>query len=360
MTIITLRFAQRTHIAVCVLLALAVAAGISFTQLKNSKRSTYSMIVHHSAAVLPPPLHTGYMDTAAVLVKRAKTSRDTFVLSSQLLSWLELQSRHDVGLRTGAVTVDDIVFIVMASLQKRERIATQRASWMRWAAHTLVVAEGDDAHLNIMALPETVGKHGFAEAQYRQLHGMKWLLANRTDLSLKKWFFLVDDDTWVNVPTLLDFAKLFPPSLPLSFSHVYRVHQDMAVYNGGAGMLFTHAAFQLLASAVLTNACPLANVKPAALNNDNILSTCAFETGVLKVTSSKFSCYLGEKVIDLQAETAWIDQITVHKVKDTHLAERMFCWSDHHHGQRVLDFCSRYLSYSVHSPANATSSDLSL
>ena len=225
---------------------------------------------------------------------------------------------------------------LQASTERKDRIKTQKASWMRWAQYVVAFADAADSDLGIITLPEIQNKTGFNEAQTRQLHGMKWIQNNRQDLTSKKWFFLVDDDTWVNVPSLLEYISCFPETLPLSFSHIYLRH-NRAVYNGGAGMLFSRAAFQRIAAAMFTTTCPLSEVPPAPMNNDNILSACAHSTGVLKVTSSKFGAYAG--TASPGDDAGWLDQITMHKVTDIKLAELMWCWSERLHGHAVAEPC---------------------
>lgn len=209
---------------------------------------------------------------------------------------------------------------------------------MRWAQHVTAFSDAADPELGIMTLPEIQNKSGFLEAQTRQLHGMKWIYNNRKDLTSKKWFFFVDDDTWVNVPSLLEYISCFPETLPLSFSHIYLRH-NRAVYNGGAGMLFSREAYHRIAVAMFTESCPLSEVPPAPMNNDNILSACAHSTGVLKVTSSKFSSYGGKEFISPENDAGWLDQITMHKVTDQKLAELMWCWSERLHGNAVAEPC---------------------
>ena len=335
------------HCLLCFSLLAASVTTHVVILLSNSYRQRHSY-VYREALYHPPvqlPSNDASIDTNALLKKFAASSQDVFVLSSHLLVWLaeRMNTEPDKQPRM-EVTEDDVVFIVMASLQKRNRVAIQRASWMQWARHVVVIAEGFDDELGIITLPDTVGKTGFAHAQLRQLHGMKWLSENRPDLIGKKWYFLVDDDTWVNVPTLLSYLSPFSSNLPLSFSHIYRFN-GMALYNGGAGMLFSQAAYDVLADAVFTAACPLTDLKPGELNNDNILSACAFRNSILKVTSSKFSSYLGAKLLDLRAESSWLDQITVHKVEHALLAEKMFCWSEHYHGKRPPQMCTSHITY---------------
>ena len=209
---------------------------------------------------------------------------------------------------------------------------------MRWAEYVVAFSDVADADLGIMTLPDIENKTGFGEAQTRQLHGMKWIYNNRKDLVSKKWFFFVDDDTWVNVPSLLDYISWFPEALPLSFSHIYLRH-DRAVYNGGAGMLFSKEAFRRIAVSMFTESCPLQDVPPAPMNNDNILAACAYSNGVLKVSSSKFSSYGGTDLVQPINDAGWLDQITMHKVTDQVLAEMMWCWSERLHGRPIAEPC---------------------
>ena len=280
-------------------------------------------------------------DPAEAIRKIAMQSRSTFFVSTQFGAWLR-QRLHLTMTDKFRVSSDDVVFMVMASLETSNRVRIQRETWMRWTSHVIVLAEGEDAELGIMTLPELHNKSGFANAQLRQIHGMRWVLNDRPDLMQKKWFFFVDDDTWVNVPVLLDYLSNFPSFLPLSFSHIYLMYNNQAVYNGGAGMLFTETAFRILAGAVLTHACPLKDVDQNFVNNDNILSACAYSMAILKISSSKFSTYEG--VLHLQkpiVDTGWLDQITVHKITDAALADDMFCWNAHFLGQLTEKRCSQ-------------------
>ena len=285
------------------------------------------------------PKHVGIEHA---IFQQATSSRDAFISNSNLMPWLRENGLGNPR-RVPSTDADDIVFVVMASMAERDRVAGQRSSWMRWAKHTVILADGEDNELGIMTLPEIGNKSGFAEAQWRQLHGMKWLLNARPDLLAKRWFFLVDDDTWVNMPVLVQFTSKYPCYLPLSFSHIYLMYGSAdhrhAVYNGGAGMLFTSAAFRLIANAVLTPTCPLGDVDPNFMNNDNILAACAHRVGVLKISSSRFSTYEG--VLHLKddiIDTSWLDQITVHKVTDPAMSKSMYCWSDKSLG-RVNSYC---------------------
>lgn len=182
-----------------------------------------------------------------MLSLHANESRASFAIGDHVLNWLKEQPPQRVTRTNQAkFTPDDVVFVVMASEARKERIVTQRASWMRWAEHILIFADVDDPELGIITLSALANRAGFGEAQWRQLHGMRWLYQFRRDLMSKSWFVLVDDDTWVNVPSLLEYVTAFPPRLPLSFSHIYLRH-NTAVYNGGAGMLFFFLPMRLSA-----------------------------------------------------------------------------------------------------------------
>ncbi len=317
----------------------------------------------HNQRQLPRP--TTGIDPGEELSLHGKASRATFVIGDHLVSWLAHHPvQHLTRRRRTELTAEDVVFIVMvccefgntkfpsrvgslgfaisprlqASDALKDRVAAQKASWMRWAQHVVAFSDAADSELGIITLPEIQNKTGFAEAQTRQLHGMKWIYNNRADLTSKKWFFCVDDDTWVNVPSLLEYTSPFPETLPLSFSHIY-LRDNRAVYNGGAGMLFSREAFHRIAAALLTNVCPLSEVPPAPMHNDNILAACAYSTGVLKVTSSKFGSYGGTEFISPIDDAGWLDQITMHKVTDRSLAELMWCWSERLHGQAVAEPC---------------------
>ena len=76
---------------------------------------------------------------------------------------------------------------------------------------------------------------------------MQWMLRNRTDLlETKKWFLFVDDDTWINVPALLDYFGAYSETLPVAFGYVWDdVWARGAVYSGGAGIIMSRSAFRI-------------------------------------------------------------------------------------------------------------------
>jgi hypothetical protein len=163
--------------------------------------------------------------------------------------------------RVIGTTLDDIVFLVMASAGvNKERAVGIRKSWARHLKRDAVwmFADGEDTGIGLMTLPELAGKSDREGAKHRTLRGAAWLVANRPDLvSSKKWFFMVDDDTWVNIPRLVEFVNDLDHRLPLLAGYVWRhgVHLDMNHVSGGAGMLMSQEGFRRIASN-LYNRCP--------------------------------------------------------------------------------------------------------
>jgi len=139
---------------------------------------------------------------------------------------------------------------------------------------------------------------------------MQWLYRNRaTRLTGVDWLFLIDDDTWVNMPV---FSRLLP-FLDANSSVIYGYNNMNAMYNGGAGMLFSRPAFDIITPHLYSDACPF------TLLNDDTLTACARRLNVTIMHSGLFSYY----PVRIDRSTDFIEQVTVHPVKDHALVEAM-------------------------------------
>ena len=127
----------------------------------------------------------------------------------------------------------------------------------------------------------TVGSYW--DAQSRQLEFMR---RNPLAKALKaSWVLLADDDTFVQVEELLDFVSRYDAQLPVLFGYVL---SDAHVLGydypcGGAGMLLSASAYDLLAPRILTD-CPLLAF------NDLTLGFCAHAQGVPMVHHHGMHC----------------------------------------------------------------------
>lgn len=65
----------------------------------------------------------------------------------------------------------------------------------------------------------------------------------------KKWFFLADDETWVNVPAVVHLASQYDPDCPVAFGYVWNNPwpNQLDFISGAAGTLISQAALRALA-----------------------------------------------------------------------------------------------------------------
>lgn len=201
-------------------------------------------------------------------------------------------------------SLDRILFVVMGSRDKQERIQYLEDGWLEWVPPQNIILLVDE-HIpgyNTTVLPPLdvdtyvqakfgyAYAHNYTAANLRHLKSIYWLGNSKAvDLSGFDWVFLVDDDTFVNVPLLLSFLKPFSPSVPTLFARmVSNGHWAEHLANltfpyGGAGMLFSKIGFQMLAARMLTPHCRF--WRPI---NDITIGACTHVSGVLKVHSMLF------------------------------------------------------------------------
>jgi len=124
---------------------------------------------------------------------------------------------------------------------------------------------------------------------------------------------LADDDTWVNVPALLDLASAYHYRCPVSFGYVWS-HvwiEDFDYISGGAGLLLSQRAFLELTPAFYTDQCPFAHY------NDITFGRCAWTLKVQMVHHRGFYFDPPERSKD-RHEVVWFppiaEAITYHYV----------------------------------------------
>ena len=124
------------------------------------------------------------------------------------------------------------------------------------------------------------------------------------------WVLLADDDTFIQVDALLDFIARYEPSVPALFGYIL---SDAHVLGydypcGGAGMLLSAGAYDVLASRLLgeSSQCPLLAF------NDLTLGFCAHSQGVPVIHHPGMHCAPdvnramrpGENLLDIQKGVA--------------------------------------------------------
>jgi hypothetical protein len=211
--------------------------------------------------------------------------------------------------RLSPASLENVAWIVMTSSVTKELHLSQLRTWLGDMQHVWAFSDEYDG-LFVHTLPSIYGKSTYQDAQHRQLRGMQWLYRNRAGrLRGVEWLFLIDDDTWVNMPV---FSRLLPLLDPNS-SVIYGYNNENGMYNGGAGMLLSRRAFDIITPHLYSDACPF------ALVNDDTVTACARRFNVTIMHSGLFSYY----PVRIDRSTDFIEQVTVHPVKDHALVEAM-------------------------------------
>jgi len=212
-----------------------------------------------------------------------------------------------------------VAFVIMASLATRDLHLWQRRTWLRDAKHVWAFSDYDDG-IYTTTLPSLKGKGTWKDAQHRQLRGMQWL----TLPAEIRWVFMIDDDTWVNMPVLRRFLGWLPSDSVMMCG--YRAENNM--FNGGGGILISRRLFDVLVPKLYSEQCPFLGV------NDNTVTECARTfPNVTLMHSSAFSFY-PEAV---RHANDFIGQVTMHPVKNLALIQAMTAtvsefYKDQRHG----------------------------
>jgi hypothetical protein len=158
-----------------------------------------------------------------------------------------------------------------------DRLAAIHESWVPTAraagATVLVFTESPNATLGTIVLGDGgAGDGSYAAAHNRSLNGLKYAVAAHP---AARWYWLVDDDTWVNVDVAAEVVRYVEWRVPAAYGHV--LHGNMrwtdrwvTYISGGAGILLPRPAAVDLAGALFSADCPGAGL------NDVTLGRCAW------------------------------------------------------------------------------------
>lgn len=205
---------------------------------------------------------------------------------------------------------DRIGFIVMTSSATAHLHYGQRRTCLRGAQH--VWAFADEASPLVHTLPSLKGKPTWYDAQHRQLQGARYLMAQHLIPAKIRWLMFIDDDTWVNRFALRAFLDTFNPS-PDSSVCGYR-YEPNKVLNGGAGILMGRGVFDRIVPKLYTAECPFRD------KNDDTLTGCVLAANATLLHSQLFAFYPQKKI---DSTNDYIEQITMHPVKDPELMRQM-------------------------------------
>lgn len=245
-----------------------------------------------------PTLCPGYNSLVAFLKMVATHSTKSYLLEDVLLHKLK-ESRC---MAAEGVDSHSVLFIIMCSADKKERVSWLHETWLAWLPRqsVMLLSDGEIPGYNMTVLPPLPADSyvhqkfpsptGYQAANLRHLKSIQWLgKVESQHLQGVDWVFMVDDDTFVNVPLLLIALQSVPASLPVLFGHIWYAPtwaeslKHLAWPSGGAGMLFSKVAFQQLASVMFTPQCEM-----NTFLNDVTVGMCAVKAEITKVHSVRF------------------------------------------------------------------------
>ncbi|CAK9117583.1 unnamed protein product [Durusdinium trenchii] len=209
----------------------------------------------------------------------------------------------------------EVLVLVMASHSLQERVALLEHTWSDVDMQRLYLVDDwlSTAPQERQWRPQTpssnsAGSFGmesnYWDAQSRQLEFMqKHPNVKSLGFPVPNWVVLADDDTFIHVDALLDFIAGHDPEVPALFGYIL---SDAHVLGydypcGGAGMLLSFAAYDVLAPRLLAD-CPLLAF------NDLTLGFCAHSQSVPVVHHPGMHCApdvnramrTGENLLDIQ------------------------------------------------------------
>jgi len=216
------------------------------------------------------------------------------------------------------------VFIIMTSAQTKTKAAAVFDSWGRGIQNLLFISDLADPDIGSISFNQVSGGVGAASGRpiptridknHRQIWGMKYIDSDPhfANLKDKKWFFLADDDTWVNIPALLDLTNRYHHLCPVTFGYIWS-HvwiEDFDYISGGAGLLLSQKAFRDMTPAFYTDVCPFDHY------NDITFARCAWTLKVQMIHHRGFYFDPPERSKD-RHEVVWFppiaEAITYHYV----------------------------------------------
>lgn len=186
------------------------------------------------------------------------------------------------------VKSSDIVFLVLGARKLYYRSLSQVRTWLIWADHYYLVTDKPLPDLpNYVVVSAYNNRSHYESAGERHWRSVLWLEKHKPELMSKKWFVLLDDDTWMNVPALCRYLRDFNPDWNVVIGEVSHNHflYNRTFLQGGAGEVFSRTAFAAMARVLFTRGCRYNR------HGDSSLWSCYKVAYTTQIHSDKFSHY---------------------------------------------------------------------
>jgi hypothetical protein len=183
-----------------------------------------------------------------------------------------------------ATPQDNICYMVMTSSKTKERTTMVQNTWATLVRTLWMISDEADGFLGTITFPELEGGDSYEDAQHRLLVGLQ-RIANSSEASHCQWFWVGDDDSYVNPIEVAALTEGFSYSWPVMLAFLWfdQGFTDKVVTpSGGGGMLYSRAGALAVATALYTPTCPFKKA------TDVTLGACNAAVGVLSVHTQAF------------------------------------------------------------------------
>lgn len=246
---------------------------------------------------------------------------------------------------------DEIVFLISGCQKLIYRLRSQLSTWLPMVQHYYFVVDKPIANLsNVVVIDQysrkssNRGPDEFSsdlDSGERQWRSILWLQENKPELLAKvKWIALINDETWMNVPKLLDFLSNYNHNYNVAIGQVFHelFIKNRTFLQGGGGIVFSRTAFLAVAKQLFNPYCRYN--KPHA---DLSLSSCYKIAGTLLVHSNLFHQWsIGyEKLFNcyLIMPQFYVNQISFHYINNHMVKLKMSCDSAYYWGYEEPQDC---------------------
>jgi hypothetical protein len=183
-----------------------------------------------------------------------------------------------------AAPQDNICYMVMTSSKTKERTTMVQNTWATLVQTLWMISDEADGFLGTITFPELEGKGTYEDAQHRHLVGLQ-RIANSSEASHCQWFWVGDDDSYVNPMEVAALTEGFSHSWPIMLAFLWfdqGFTDKVVIPSGGGGMLYSRAGALAVAEALYSPKCPFNKA------NDVTLGACNAAVGVLSVHTQAF------------------------------------------------------------------------
>mmetsp|Transcript_20462 Transcript_20462/g.40513 ORF Transcript_20462/g.40513 Transcript_20462/m.40513 type:complete len:370 (+) Transcript_20462:120-1229(+) len=259
------------HVLLYILGAIVLVVGITLLAFYMGKHST--VVQSH-----PPPrnveLVTAKTHTNCTDMQGAVNSVRQVAQGKGYLHQFEYGRLHPCCIGNYPLDTRDIAFIVVTSSHTHFKAKAILDSWGKGLENLLLVSDVEDPDVGTVTFDELSSTSpSELDGQHHHIWAMKYIhesdellkkYPNSTKyqslvrMKSKKWFFLVDDDTWVNIPALVQLAGSYDNRCPVAFGYVWS-HvwiEDLDYVSGAAGVLLSSKSFLQMAPSFHSETCP--------------------------------------------------------------------------------------------------------